>query len=390
MASLQAMPPGMQLEGLTSDDFFNKIATAAIAAASATAHAVIAAAGPQYMNIIQELAQQDDRLRFLACPVAKLVSNVATTTATATAAAAAVVGGPPSLNTSLWAAETHMNGQPGSGGIGSNSPAVDRMGKPIGSVLKSGSLMHSTAWPQDLMQQINPATSTGLRSTTGHPPTPQLRSSPSKVPFVPAPAMGVGPNESGIPLMNQMLALPTSQGALPSLHTSDFFGHQDMPPISLGFSGALAESFHNGAGAPGKVAYSASIPGLQTGSAQAGVPAAEQANASQQQCEQLLNGMAGASAQAQMNAQHMEKEGGEGYGEQGSGGGSGGGNGSGIAGGNRSGGSGSKSAKHSGNRMACLGGGPEVVPEAMPTFPLSVRKFAARQRLLALQPRAVP
>jgi uncharacterized membrane protein YgcG len=363
MASLRTMPTALQLEGPTSDEFFNKIAAAAIAAASATAHAVIAAAGPQYMHIIQQMSQQDDRLRFLACPVTELLSNVATATA-------AGAGGPASLNTSLRAAETNMNQQLGSGGIGSNSP--DHVANPMPSVPKSGSIMYSAAWQQQQVQVNGAAvTSNRLAATTGNASVPQVLS-PNRSPFFTAPALGVLGHESGIPLMNQMLALPPTSGdMLPSIHTSDFFGHQDMPPLSLGLSGALAESNPSGPGpgAHGKVGYAPSPPRLRTGSAQAGM-AAEQGNASRQPpCGMPC--MTGASAQAQMNAQQLEEEGGQGYGEQGSGGGSGGGNGSGTACGNGSGGSGSKSAKHSGNRMACPGSNPAGVPEAIAPFSLS-------------------
>jgi hypothetical protein len=57
-----------------SSDLMNKIAAAAIAAASTTAHAVISAAGPEYLQVIQELAKRDQRLSFLACPVTELVA----------------------------------------------------------------------------------------------------------------------------------------------------------------------------------------------------------------------------------------------------------------------------------------------------------------------------
>lgn len=62
-----------QLHG--SADLMNKIAAAAIAAASTTAHAVITAAGPEYLQVIQELAKHDQRLSFLACPLTELVSS---------------------------------------------------------------------------------------------------------------------------------------------------------------------------------------------------------------------------------------------------------------------------------------------------------------------------
>ena len=77
-AGIGSMPlPGMQMPvpANAPEDLMNKITAAAIAAASTTAHAVIAAAGPQYVQAVQELAQRDDRLRFLACPVSDLVAS---------------------------------------------------------------------------------------------------------------------------------------------------------------------------------------------------------------------------------------------------------------------------------------------------------------------------
>eukprot|EP00892_Ulva_mutabilis_P010182 jgi/Ulvmu1/7536/UM037_0080.1 len=60
---------------VVSLDLMNKIAAAAIAAASTTAHAVISAAGPEYVNVIQDLAKRDKRLSFLSCPISELVST---------------------------------------------------------------------------------------------------------------------------------------------------------------------------------------------------------------------------------------------------------------------------------------------------------------------------
>lgn len=56
-------------------ELMSKVAQAAIAAASTTAHAVITAAGPEYLQVIQELAKHDQRLSFLACPLTDLVSS---------------------------------------------------------------------------------------------------------------------------------------------------------------------------------------------------------------------------------------------------------------------------------------------------------------------------
>lgn len=69
--------PSTQQDHVVSSDLMNKIAAAAIAAASTTAHAVISAAGPEYVDVIQDLAKRDKRLSFLSCPISELVSTFA-------------------------------------------------------------------------------------------------------------------------------------------------------------------------------------------------------------------------------------------------------------------------------------------------------------------------
>ena len=331
----------------TSDAVLNKIAAAAVAAASTVAHAVIAAAGPQYVHVIQQLAHHDDRLRFLTCPISELMSSVATTTAIAPPHTASLS---PSVHGAKDAADAPHVGstEPGSSGIGSNSAC--RTAQLAATRLASA---------QPAAAPVHPSPSGALAAPAADGAWPGLAFRP--------PTGGASP--SSLPFMNQMMGLPASNDALPSIHTSDLLAAPDAMLPSLGLSGSLPDS----ALGPAARNKSRSL-GTKVGDAggsEAADARGERGPSSDRPlfCSVPLN--SGAMAQAAMHAQQLQTEGSQGYGEQGSGGdgsrdrtsadggaahGISAGNGSGGSAQPRSGGSGSKSGKQSGNRPAPAGG----------------------------------
>jgi hypothetical protein len=389
------------------EDVVSKIAAAAIAAASTTAQAVIAAAGPQYVNMIQELAQHDPRLRFLSCPLGDLMTGTTGPSGGNGLPGSSVRPGlnSGSLPTSLAQRDAGMHGHSalqqgaiGYPGSGPSSAFVPHSFNP-----------HAPAGHQQPRPNSNEGFNGAMHMPMGNQFVPISQAHPS--------VMSNGYLRSMADnLQRGSESTPSSLGlsGLQHLSPASFFMHPSVPNShSLPEVAKQQPSMYCGGqeanNGPCQSSRAGQMRNLAQDAAHGGHVAPNAAAHAQLQ-------------EAQQRANQLFCSQGNGYGEQGSGGASGGGSGGGGSGrgfdgsggsgsaqhatghkagkngsgGNGSGGSGSKSAKQSNNAKPQGGegdkGGPtlwtiNVRPESMPACALCLLYPYASQlaRSLVLQ-----
>lgn len=367
-----------------SSDLMNKIAAAAIAAASTTAHAVISAAGPEYVNVIQDLAKRDRRLSFLSCPISELVSTFAAPPEVppmeAQQDSAFHVPGHPTVLAPSTSAPVYSNAQAAyhpnaafsSGGAMAMVPSV---GYPSCSLHGMPGTSTMSEPPVQLLNRLLavPASSQLVNEPgLSHHNERRLNSPGNALSMPPVTSGGLSENMF-LPHLDDSMCLTS---AIPEVGTqmtplatftppSDPIPSMALPTARMPAVPALIPTQGYVKPFDGNMPFAQQPGNSQVQSIQHAVPADPQ---------KVVMNEAQARQQVQEQQQHQQHvfpkqpprtpeqpEGTNGYGEQGSGGGSGDGSGGGSGGENHGSGdkSGSKSAKQSGNRKS---GDPALVP----------------------------